>query len=677
MVVEVGADVTDLKPGDRVVAMAPGHFATYERFPRWAVQKLQDEEDFVAASTIPIVFSTAIYTLKYRASLQPGESILVHSAAGGVGLAAIQVAKQLGAQIYATVGTESKRAFLVDNYDLDPGRIFSSRDSSFLQAIRLATSNRGVDVVLNSLTGDLLHDSLEACADFGRFVELGKRDIIDHGHLDLAVFGRNVSFMAFDLSNLYLSDKKHHQQVWRKLLDESMEFVRKGFAKPCTPLEIFNVSEITQAFRHFSLGTRIGKVAVSFEDGKSRLKVVPNKHDTSLSSNKTFLMIGCLGGLGRSIPKWMMTRGARHFVFLGRSGLDKPAAKYVVDDLRDQGAIVEVIRGDVGNYEDVERAIQAAKTSIGGVVQAAMGLSESLWSAMSNESWHTGIQPKVQGTWNLHNALRDQGRDAELDFFVMTSSISGTVGTATESNYCSGNAFLDSFARYRNSLGLPAVSVGLGMISEVGYLHEHSDIEALMKRKGIHAINEDELLQIMDLALKSQHPGTWSPHYDSLVGSHLLTGVEFIGLEEQRNRGFEGDNHVLADPRASLFAAAFARSTKAAGGLGAAAGRNLPEEVSKAFRQSGGDSVIDAVRAVLTNKISNLILLPAKKLRSEQNFGEFGLDSMLVAEFRTFIFHALDVDVPFMTLLDKSMSVNRLAQLIADELEARKPGVDT
>ena len=116
----------------------------------------------------------------------------------------------------------------------------------------------------------------------------------------------------------------------------------------------------------------------------------------------------------------------------------------------------------------------------------------------------------------------------------MTSSISGTVGTATESNYCSGNAFLDSFARFRNSLGLPAISVGLGMISEVGYLHEHPAIEALMRRKGIHAINEDELLQIIDLALTNQHPTTGKLHYDSLVSSHLLTGVEFIGLKAQR-----------------------------------------------------------------------------------------------------------------------------------------------
>ncbi|KAL1971037.1 hypothetical protein VTN77DRAFT_2871 [Rasamsonia byssochlamydoides] len=489
----------------------------------------------------------------------------------------------------------------------------------------------------------------------------------------MAPFGHNVSFIAFDLSNLYLSPKQAHHQLWQKLLAESMDLIRSGIARPCAPIEVFDASEITRAFRHFSLGTRMGKVAVSFEDGQSRVKVIPSKHETVLSPHKSYLMIGCLGGLGRSLSKWMLSRGARHFVFLGRSALDKPMARDLVNDLRKQGADIQVVRGDVGKYEDVERAIQAATCPIGGVVQAAMGLSEALWSEMSHKSWHTGIGPKVQGTWNLHNALREGGRDAQLDFFVMTSSISGTVGTATESNYCSANAFLDAFARYRNSLGLPAVSVGYGMISEVGYLHEHPDIEALMKRKGIHAINEDELLQIMDLALTNQHPSTWKSHYDHLVSSHLLTGVEFIGLKEQRNRGFEGDNHVLADPRASLFAAAFARSTNKEDYSVSATG--LPEEVVKALREQGSggasSSVLDAVRDIVARKISNLILLPAGKLRPDQKLGDFGLDSMLAAEFRTFVFHALEVDVPFVILLNKSTTVNSLAQLITEGLEGK------
>ncbi|KAI0021210.1 polyketide synthase [Xylariomycetidae sp. FL0641] len=674
VVVGVGSQVTGLAIGDRVVGMAPGHFATHERLPEWAVCKLQDDEDFVTASTIPIVFSTAIYGLLRRAELQRGESVLIHSAAGGVGLAAIQVAKHVGAEIFVTVGNEAKKAFLVAEFGLNPAHIFQSRDASFLPAIMEATDGQGVDVVLNSLTGELLRSSFEACADFGRFVEIGKRDILDHGALSMATFEKNVSFMAFDLSNLFYSRKPRHHQLWQELLVESMNLIRGGIAKPCSPIETFRASEITQAFRHFSLGTRMGKVAVSFQDATDRIRVKPQRYQTTFSPDKSYIMVGCLGGLGRSISKWMLSRGARSFVYLGRSGLEKPEAQTLVDDLLNQGAQVEVIRGDVSLYNDVEKAVQSAPFPIGGVVHAAMGLSEALWSSMSHASWHTSIGPKVRGAWNLHHALEKEGRDAQLDFFVLTSSISGTVGTATESNYCAANAFLDAFARHRRRLGRPATAIGYGMIAEVGYLHEHPHIEALLKRKGIHSITEDELLLILDMAIAGSSGGQQQEHYDRLAAAHLLTGVEFVGLAEQRLRGFEGDNHVLADPRASLLAAAFERSTRGDADAGAGsrlAGHGLPASVAQALEGGSAPSVFAAVQDLVAGKMANLILLPAGQLRADQRLGEFGIDSMLAAEFRTAIFHAFEVDVPFMTLLDKQTSVRSLAEMIVAGLDGR------
>ncbi|OTA63674.1 polyketide synthase [Hypoxylon sp. EC38] len=673
LVVNVGSKVIGFKPGDRVVAMGPGHFATHERLPQWAVCKLKDEEDFTTASTIPIVFSTAIYGLIHRANLQHGEYILIHSAGGGVGLAAIQLAKHIGAEIFATVGSESKKEFLVKEFGLDPARIFNSRDNSFLPAIMEATGGQGVDVVLNSLIGELLRSSFEACADFGRFVEIGKRDILDHGLLDMATFEKNVSFMTFDLSNLFYSQKQAHRDLWQKLLIESMNLIRNGIAKPCSPIETFRASEITQAFRYFSLGTRIGKVAVSFQDGADLIRVKPRRYETTFSPNKSYLMIGCLGGLGRSISKWMVSRGARSLVFLGRSGLKRPEAKMHVDDLSRRGVHIEIVQGDVSNYDDVEKTIQQAPFPIGGVIHAAMDLSEALWSSMSHASWHASIAPKVRGSWNLHNALDKDGRDSLLDFFIVTSSISGTIGTATESNYCAANSFLDAFARYRNRLGRPAISIGYGMIAQVGYLHEHPDIEALLKRKGIHSISEDELLQILDLAIIHQSPSTWTPHYDSLAGAHILTGIEFTGLKEQRDRGFEGDTTVLADPRASLIAAAFARSTSGSNLATVPSHHSLPSEVAKTLISGGSTvSVFDAIEGIVAHKISNLILLPVEQLRPDQKLGDFGIDSMLAAEFRTSIFHALEVDVPFMTLLDKQTSVRSLTEIIMEGLKNRE-----
>ena len=173
---------------------------------------------------------------------------------------------------------------------------------------------------------------------------------------------------------------------------------------------------------------------------------------------------------------------------------------------------------------------------------------------MTSEQWHAGISPKLKGAWNLHYAL--EGHASQLDFFLITSSVAGSVGTVTESNYCSANSFLDSFARYRRSHNLPAISIGLGMISEVGYLHEHPEIEAMLLRKGIHPLNEDELLRVCDIALSQQF---LDRSIDSELGSmyfaegHILTGLELTSLKQIRDKGFEAQNTVLNDPRASIL----------------------------------------------------------------------------------------------------------------------------
>ncbi|KAF1948635.1 hypothetical protein CC80DRAFT_583724 [Byssothecium circinans] len=299
----------------------------------------------------------------------------------------------------------------------------------------------------------------------------------------------------------------------------------------------------------------MGKVAVSFEDGRSPVKLVCEPYTTSFDATKTSLMIGCLGGLGRSLTKWMVSRGARKFVFLGRSGSAKSEAQRLADEFIAKGANVVVIQGDVSQPKDVQKAIVAAATPIGGP-----------WATLSNESWHTSVQPKVQGTWNVHNALRIEGRDNKLDFFLMTSSICGTAGTAAEANYCAANAFQDAFA------------------------------------------------------------------------SHLLTGVELAGLKQQREKGFDGDNH-----RSVVNLGTKPRFTEEL---------QFPPGIVEALSGQSPSTLFEAVTAMV-------------------RLGDFGLDSMLASEFRNFVYHCLEVDVPFMTLLDKETTVGTIALLITQGLEMK------
>ena len=302
-------------------------------------------------------------------------------------------------------------------------------------------------------------------------------------------------------------------------------------------------------------------------------------------------------------------------------------------------------------------------------------MQEALFTSMSVDSWHKCTDPKLKGTWNIHNALK--GNDAQLDFFLLTSSISGTVGTATESNYCSANAFLDAFARYRQSLGLPAVSIGLGMISEVGYLHEHPEIEALLLRKGLHAIPESELLDILDIVLVKTTPHNKSQGSEHHVKGHVLTGLEAQGLEDIRQKGFEGGSHILDDPRTLLVAQTL--SKRSGDNVSSAVeqshvNRHLPKSISKilAAERTDQTELIRALEYIVGAKIRNLLLLPTEKLSAKTQLSVFGLDSVLAAEFRQFIYRMFEVDVPFMTLLDRTASVEKLSRLVAKDLLSRR-----
>jgi hypothetical protein len=396
----------------------------------------------------------------------------------------------------------------------------------------------------------------------------------------------------------------------------------------------------------------------------------------------------------------MFQRGARKFVFIGRSGVDRKPARALVEDLKKMGADVLVVRGDVSNSKDVEEGFAQISDPIGGVVQAAMGLSVisftlriyledtnlmsqlALFTEMTSKIWHGGIDQKVKGTWNIHNSLAN--RDRDLDFFLCTSSISGSIGVATESNYCAANGFLDAFCRHRRSLGLPATSLGLGMISEVGFLHENPEIEALLLRKGVHPINEDELLQLVDIALSPEEvdislKNSGNFPADHLAEGHILTGLELLGLQKIRAMGWERPTAVLDDPRTAIIAGAYAAAAASSSEDMHNEDSSLPTAVSSALASHSAPTSLEeeiipnatlilAVQEVVSAKIGALLLVGVEELSPEKQLADFGMDSMLAAEFRGAVFRVFRVDVPFATLLDKRTSVRSLASLVASRL---------
>ncbi|KAI1752350.1 polyketide synthase [Xylaria castorea] len=689
VVTAIGPDVKDFEVGNRVVVMAPNDFGTVERVPVWAVQKMLPGESFAEMASLPIVYATALYALHDRAYLRRGESILIHSAAGALGIALINVARHIGAVIYATAGSDLKRQYLEQQLGVPSSNIFSSRDSSFVEGIRDRTKGRGVDVVVSSLVGDLMHASWECIGPFGRFVEVGKRELLDAGRLGMEVFLRNATFTAFDLSEIFYEDDQLYRDLWSKKLSDTLRLYRSGIVTP-PPITEFDVKDISNAYRYFSNADRVGKIVVSLNDPTSRVPVALAEYSTVFYPDKVYLLVGCLGGLGRCLSRWMFARGARRFCFLGRSGLRKPAAKTLVERLRGVGAVVEVVTGDVSRTSDVLAAVKVCKEMgccIGGVVQAAMGLRETLFSAMDHHAWQTAIQPKWMGTWNLHRALL--GHDQDLDFFLLTSSMSGSIGTATESNYCAANGFLDAFSSWRRSQGKPAVSVGLGMISEVGYLHENPHIEGLLLRRGIQPLSEREFLQVIDLSLTRKSKDDTLCHEQShLSDSMILTGLEPHGFLKLMDRGYDVNLEVAQDPRLALLSSAVAaekelRRAKGANTRYSEAGdlsqviastpwlQSLPLDIARSLAVvSGASSISTAVLQLTTQRFSNLILVPVDSIDQEKSFSRLGLDSMIAAEFRTWLWNTFEVDVPFLDLLSAQMNISTVANVVTKQLEA-------
>ncbi|KAI0141208.1 hypothetical protein GGR57DRAFT_420343 [Xylariaceae sp. FL1272] len=672
----IGPDVRDLQPGDRVVVFAPSDFATTQRVPASSVHKIKPDEDMTVMPTLLTVYATALYALNDRARLQAGESVLIHAGAGALGIALITIAKRIGACVYCTVGSPVKRRFLQEELGIPISHIFNSRDESFVDGLMRITEGRGVDVVVNSLVGDLLHASWGCIAELGRFVEVGKRDIADAGNLNMHMFLRNATFTAFDLADLWYYGAQQGDVLTSKLR-ETLDLYRKGEIKPA-PITVIEISEVAKAYRRFSDRERIGKIVVSLQAELSIVPTLPPKYQTILSADKVYLLVGCLGGLGRSLSRWMVKRGAKTLVFLNRSGDERREAQLLLKQLQQSGATVSVFRGDVSVLEDVQGAFNMCQETgkpLGGVVQGAMAVKAALFDQMTHDAWTRVLRPKYLGTWNLHSVLNDMGV-VQPDFFLLLSSIFGTLGSPTESNYSASNAFLDAFARWSRIQGRPTVSVGLGLISEVGFLHENPEAGDLLSRRGVRPLSEEEFLQVIDIALSSLDNSRETRTYFQV--SHLLTGLEpattsqsddgeaiwndpsMAILLEKRQLGRRNQNGTVSeDEDHEAGERLHVGTTKIAG-----APSNLEPE-------KGASSLQASVLDLICRRLSILLSFPTETIATEKPISDFNIDSLIGSELRFWFWSTFKVDVPYLDITTSHRSLKMISEKVTDKLMKR------
>lgn len=387
VVTRIGSSVPDLKVGDRVVYMcgfeSVGCFHTYGRVQWQNVVKIPDSLSFEIAAGLPCVYATVLYGLYDIARLSKGETILIHAAAGGVGQAAIHLAKNVGAEIFATVSSPEKRALLMNEYDIPEDHIFSSRDLSFVKGIMRMTNGRGVDVLLNSLSGEALRKSWDIIAPFGRFIEIGKKDSQSGGRVELAPFLRQAMMASVELPMMM----KYKPLVFRRLIGQTVQLYTEGKIKQAKPTQVLSYDKIEEALRTLQSGRGMGKI-VLVPSPTDIVPIVPEQPaNYKFDSNATYFLAGGLGGIGRSIGQWMASKGAKHVVFLSRTGKVTESVQKMIDDLESKDCQAHIFACDVSDSERVKTVIEEVTKTlppIKGCVQGSMVLKVSFSCLSSN-----------------------------------------------------------------------------------------------------------------------------------------------------------------------------------------------------------------------------------------------------------------------------------------------------
>ncbi|KAL7621887.1 hypothetical protein AAE478_007387 [Parahypoxylon ruwenzoriense] len=672
---KVGSAVTDLAPGDRVMALCNGCLGTKNITPAEIATKIPDDLSFEAAATIPVCFGTVIYSLIDIGRLEAGQSILIHSACGGVGLAALQLSRTLGAEIYATVGSEKKVEYLVNNFGIPRSRIFNSRDASFAEGVMRETGGRGVDLVLNSLSGELLHESWRCVARFGIMVELGLRDSKGSGRLNMLPFAENRAYYGVNLSEF-----KERPKWLRRLLNTFVDFYQQGLLRPIEPVSIFDAKQILRAFRHIEDGDHLGKVAVRFpeSDPKTSIQSAPQLRRIEFNPKATYLLVGGVGGLGRSIATWMVERGARSLMFLSRSAGLSEVSKSLFRELESMGCSVTAVAGRVDRTDDVQQAIHRCKSPIKGVIQLAMVLKDASMVDMKWSQWKDVLAPKVDGTWNLHHAFHSKD---SLDFFFLASSLVTVADTLGQGNYAAANTFIEAFCRYRHSLGLPASVLNIGPVADVGFVAENAHAMHNMKAQGVYLLNEREFLDFLELSLLGGRPADRADAPRAVPPTPWRNTAQVVmGLRSEQDLADPNNRTIwrrdrrmgiyhnvrIVDPTKTAESNALQEFlSRVANVTALSAGEGKTAAAAQLLRDK---SNLDFLACEIGRKIYDFLLKPEdEEVDTGLTLAQMGLDSLMAIELRRWFKGAFGLTLSVLEIVG-SGTLAQLAELVAAKL---------
>ncbi|MEO0036124.1 MAG: putative type polyketide synthase [Pseudomonadota bacterium] len=625
VVTRVGAAVTSVAVGEAVVGFGPACFSSHVVTREGAVALKPADWSFEAAATVPTTFFTVYYALKHLADLQPGERVLVHGAAGGIGIATLQLARHFGAEVFATAGSEEKRAFV---RLLGADHVFDSRSLSFADEVRAATGGEGVDVILNSLAGEAVRRNLGVLKPFGRFVELGKRDYFQNTPVGLRYFKDNISYFGVDADQLLV----RRPVLAARLFDEVMTLFHQRVLFPL-PYRPFAADQVVEAFRTMQQSRHIGKVVVRLDGAQVRIE--PERSRTVVArTHGGWIVTGGLTGFGLQSALWLAERGAEHLILVSRRGAATPGAAEAIAALEQRGARVELLAADIADRAALTALFDRLRhdgAPLVGVLHAAMVLDDAFIANLDAARFAAVLSPKLRGAWLLHELTRDFG----LEHFILYSSVTTFIGNPGQANYVAANAGLERLAALRRHLGLPATCVAWGPIGDVGYLARNEAVrEGLTARLGTAPLLAQAALAMLDPLLAGGGGTVAVSDLDWATLSRVLPSA--------------------GQPR-------FASLRQFAGPAGEA------EEVRQLIAGKSPKETAAIIETLVRREVAQVLCIAVEAIDSATGLHQMGMDSLMAVELALGLEKSFGIQLPPM-LLSEGPSVARVVPYLVERL---------
>ncbi|SHM93147.1 type I polyketide synthase [Streptomyces yunnanensis] len=617
VVTDVGSRVTGYKVGDRVFGFGTDTLRSHATIQEALVGHIPDGMDFHQATTLPAVYLTIHHSLHRLARLVPGETVLVHGAAGGVGLAALHYAAHVGAHVIATAGTPAKRDLL---RLLGVRHVLDSRSLDFAHQVKDLTDGQGVDVVLNSLAGEAIGRGLEAMRSGGRFIELGKRDLYGNSRLLLRPFLNNLTMSAVGDINELLT---HHPEIANEEGPEFAKRVSDGVYRPILH-HVYPADRVTDAFEALQHSRHIGKVVISL-DPQPHLEDHPTP--VTMDPQATYLVTGGLGGFGAATARWLTRRGARHLALVGRRGANTPEAPTLLDDLRQAGAHVTTHTADVSDITAMRTVLDTVDTPehpLKGVVHAAAVFDDAPLSDLTDERLQRVLAPKAAGAAVLDELTRHR----DLELFLLDSSVTGLVGNLHQSNYVAANVFLEALARARRQAKCPALAVGWGPVADVGHV-ARNDMNAYLQTIGLPPVPPAELLLPL--------------------GSLLTCGEDVAVLAKVDWSRARRLGPALSAPRFSTVLPSDGNDGKS------------DDTLLRQLATATPEDAVALLTEALTQTLANILQTTTDRLPSDRPLTQLGIDSLMGTELTSAVRQRLRCDIPVLEIVN-STSISDLAR---------------